>query len=205
MLIALVVGGLTLGLASCTKTASHTTIDGTWKNPQYQGAGLTKLFVVGIARAQESRERYETVMAEAIRSEGAAAEASFVAVGESKRLTKDQMRSAVEAGGFDGITFTHVLDVEYRTAQHEAEATLVPDSNVDYTNAYAQRYQTVTQPGYYDGEATYNVETIVYDAATGEKLWWAVSETVDPDSVDEAIREIAAATAKRMRDEGVIR
>ena len=70
---------------------------------------------------------------------------------------------------------------------------------------YDQRYETVTEPGYYESKATYNIETIVYDAKTGEKLWWAVSKTVGPETTDQAIHEIAEATAQRMKDEGVIR
>jgi hypothetical protein len=194
------------GLSSCKTATTHTKIDGTWKNPAFQGAALTKLFVVGIAHTQPNRELYEKVMAESIRGQGAGAEASFIAVGESKKLTKSQVREAIETGGFDGMTLTHVLSVEHRVAYHEGTTTYVPTSDVDlYMMSYDQRYETVTQPGYYDTSATYNIETIVYDAKTGEKIWWAVSETVDPDSVDESIHEVAAATAERMKAEGVIR
>lgn len=85
---------------------------------------------------------------------------------------------------------------------NEPKSTQVPTSNAAlYMIGYDQRYETVTEPGYYETKKTYNVGAIVYDAKTGEKVWWALSETVDADSVD----KIAAATAKRMKDEGVIR
>jgi hypothetical protein len=195
-----------MSVSACKTTSTHTKIDGTWKSPQFQGPGLNKLLVVGAARTQSSRELYETVMVEAVRQQGAEAEASFVAVGESKRLTRSQLRTAIEQGGFDGIVFTHVLDVEDRLKYHEGTTTQVPTSNADlYMMDYDQRYETVTTPGYYETQATYNIETIIYNAKTGQKLWWAVSETINPDSVEQAIDEIADATAKRMKDEGVIR
>lgn len=194
------------GLSSCKTAITHTKIDGTWKSPTFQGPALTKLFVVGVAQTQPNRELYEKVMAESIRGQGAEAEASFIAVGESKKLTKSQVREAIETGGFDGMTLTHVLSVEHRNAYHEGTTTYVPTSDFDlYMMSYDQRYEKVTQPGYYDTSAVYNIETIVYDAKTGDKIWWAVSETVDPDSVDESIHEVAAATAERMKAEGVIR
>ena len=112
----------------------------------------------------------------------------------------------MEEGGFDGIVFTHVLDVGQRLEYHEGTTTSVPTSNADlYMMDYDQRYETVTTPGYYDTNTVYNVETVIHSAKTGEKLWWAVSETADPDSVEKAIDEIADATAKRMKDEGVLR
>ena len=197
---------LVVGIAACKKSSSSTTIQGTWKNQEYDGPALTKMFVVGVARKQANRELYETVMAEAVRKQGADAEASYVVVGDSKRLTKSQGRAAIEAGNFDGIIFTHVLSVEDRLEYQEGETTYAPTSNVDlYMMDYDQRYETITEPGYYETKTTYNIETIVYEAATGKKLWWAVSETVQPESVAKGIRELADATAKRMKDEGVIR
>jgi hypothetical protein len=193
-------------VGACKTASTSTKIDGTWKNPNYEGPPLSKLLVIGAARKQSSRELYEKVMVEALREQGADAEASFVAVGESKRLTKSQVRTVVEQGGFDGVVFTHVLDVENRLQYHEGTTTNVPTSNADlYMMDYDQRYETVSTPGYYDTKSVYNVETVVHSAKTGEKLWWAVSETADPDSVEKAIDEIADATAKRMKDEGVIR
>ena len=197
---------LVIGMAACKKSSSATTIQGTWKNPEYEGPALMKLFVVGVARKQTTRELYETAMAEAVRKQGADAEASYVAVGDSKRLTKSQGRAAIEAGNFDGIIFTHVLSVEDRLEYQEGETTYVPTSNVDlYMMDYDQRYETISEPGYYKTKRTYNIETIVYDPATGKKLWWAVSETVQPESVDQIIRELSDATAKRMKEDGVIR
>lgn len=195
-----------LSVGACKTASSSTKIDGTWKNPDYTGPALGKLLIIGAAPKQSSRELYEKVMVEALREQGADAEASFVAVGESKRLTKSQVRTIVEQGGFDGVVFTHVLDVEHRLQYHEGTTSNVPTSNADlYMMDYDQRYETVNTPGYYDTKTVYNVETIVYSTKTGEKLWWAVSETVDPDSVEKGIDEVADATAKRMKDEGVIR
>jgi hypothetical protein len=195
-----------LSVGACKTASSSTKIDGTWKNPDYTGPALGKLLIIGAAQKQSSRELYEKVMVEALREQGADAEASFVAVGESKRLTKSQVRTVVEDGGFDGVVFTHVLDVEHRLQHHEGTTSNVPTSNADlYMMDYDQRYETVTTPGYYDTKTVYNVETVVYSTKTGEKLWWAVSETVDPDSVEKGIDELADATAKRMKEEGVIR
>ena len=197
---------LAANIVACKKSSSATTIQGTWKSPEYDGPALTKLFIVGVARKQANRELYETAMAEAVRRQGADAEASYVAVGDSKRLTKSQGRAAIEAGNFDGIIFTHVLSVEDRLEYQEGKTTYVPTSNVDlYMMDYDQRYETINEPGYYKTKTTYNIETIVFDPATGKKLWWAVSETVQPKSVDQIIREVSDATAKRMKDEGVIR
>ena len=92
-----------LSMGACKTASSSTKIDGTWENPDYTGPALGKLLVIGAAPKQSSRELYEKVMVEALREQGADAEASFVAVGESKRLTKSQVRTVVEQGGFDGV------------------------------------------------------------------------------------------------------
>ena len=190
----------------CKKdTPSHTTILNTWQNPQREGPALRKLMVIGVARTQSARERYEMAMADAVRKQGADAEASYVAVGDSRRLTLSQARAAVDEGGFDGVILTHVLSIEEQVEQIEGKTTTVPTSNADlYMFDYDQRYEEVKEPDHYEVKRTYTIETIVYDAATGEKLWYTVSETTNPASVDHGIDEIASTTAQKMKEDSVI-
>ena len=207
VILTLIFGVAATAFSGCKNTASHshTTIQHTWQNPDRESPALTKLMVIGVAGAQSNRERYESVMAEALRKQGVDAEASYVVVGDSKRLTMAQARTAVEEGGFDGVILTHVLGVEERVELVEGKETKAPTSNMEvYMADYEQRYDVVKEPDHYELKRTYSVETIVYDAATGEKLWWAVSETAEPKSVNESIDDLAAATAQRMKDEGVI-
>jgi len=148
-------------VVACKKgTSSHTTILNTWQNPQREGPALRKLMVIGVARTQPSRERYETVMAEALRKQGAGAEASYVVVGDSSRLTMSQARAAVEAGGFDGVILTHVLSIEEQVEKVEGKTTTVPTSNADlYMFDYDQRYAEVKEPDHYEVSRTYTIET----------------------------------------------
>ena len=81
-----------LGLAAlpgCNKTT--TTIPLTWRNPAFQSGGFQKLFVIGVGEDDARRRLFEDEFAKALALEGAAAQASWGLLPQSKQLTEEQL------------------------------------------------------------------------------------------------------------------
>jgi hypothetical protein len=49
-----------------------------------------------------------------------------------------------------------------------------------------------------------NVETLVYSLKQNKLVWGGQSETMNPDKVDDFVREVATAAARELRKEGLI-
>ena len=78
-------------LPACDKGPT-TTIPVSWKNPNYQGEGFKKLFVIGVGEDDAARRLFEDTFAKALSYEGAAAQASWGHLPKSGQLTKEEIR-----------------------------------------------------------------------------------------------------------------
>ena len=194
-----------LSLGACKKDESKTTLPASWRNPEYADQAFGSFFIIGLGRDDERRRLYETKMAEALEAEGAVAETSWSRF-PVEELDKNEVLAFVTSADLDAVVLTQVLGIDEQLRYVEGKTTYVPTSNLDmYMFDYDQNYEVVHEPGYYETDTTYNVETVVYTADKGERVWWVLSETVDPDSVEQVIESVTAATAKRMMADGLIR
>lgn len=192
-------------LGACNKNQSSTTIAGAWKSPTHDDA-FGSFFVIGVGKNEDRRRLYENQMVDALKGLGAAATPSWSVFPATQELERGAVLAAVADGGFDGVILAHVLRVEDQLQYVEGKTQYVPTSNADlYMLDYDQKYEVVNEPGYYEKKTTYNIETILYTADEGEKVWWALSETVNPKTVEQIIDEVAAAAAAKLKADGLVR
>lgn len=59
-------------------------------------------------------------------------------------------------------------------------------------------------PGYYVTDKTYFLETNLYNAASGQLVWSAQSETVNPTSIDAFAEEYPEVLLERMVKDGLL-
>jgi hypothetical protein len=62
----------------------------------------------------------------------------------------------------------------------------------------------VHEPGYFDTSTTLKLETNLYSVATNELVWTGQSETIDPDSIEDARASVTQAVAKELKAERLI-
>jgi hypothetical protein len=69
-----------------------------------------------------------------------------------------------------------------------------------YGGSWASGYQ----PGYVVTDTVVRIETSLYDVEQGRLLWTAVSETMNPSTVEGLIEEIVAAARKELAEQGLL-
>lgn len=193
----------------CTKSESKTaktTIAASWKSPELPSEPFEKIFVIGVERNNEYRELYEDALVAALQQRGVVALASYDLLPQSDELTEEQIRSAIGTNEFDAVVITSLLHVD------QSKEFVPPTTEKRPTGQFPQPvhfyswvYETVHVPGYYETKTRYNVESRLYRTENGQRVWWALSETVNPDSVGEIISSVSAAMAKRLEDDGFLR
>ncbi len=199
-------------LAACSKTTTN--ISQSYRNPGYEQTVFKKLFVIGVAENQESRQAFEDAFANAINGQGGSAATSWGHLPKSEQLTEDEVRSAVEAGGFDGVLITRLLAVD--KAQQYTPASTYNNPRTRYYAGggglygygfygfYGTTFAQVHEPGYFETSTTIRVETNLYSVATDSLVWTAQSDTVDPSSIPDARESMTAAVAKKLKEEKLI-
>ena len=105
------------------------------------------------------------------------------------------------------MVVTSLLHVDEEVEVVPPKTKQVPTGQVPYSaiGFYEWAYETVHVPGYHKVHTRYSIEARLYRAADGERVWWGLSETVNPDSVEEIIHSVSSAMTRRLREDGLIR
>ena len=192
------------GVAACSGT--KTTIPMTWRNPGYEGMTFKKLLVIGVGESDGARRLFEDEFAEALSSEGASAQASWVLLPQTTQLTEEQIAATVATGGFDGVLVTRLLSVDKTQEYVRGHSYTVPPPyrGYGYYRYYGASYAVVHEPGYFKTNTTFRLETNLYAVRNGGLVWSGQSDTLNPSSLKDVIDSATHAVAKKLRDEGLI-
>ena len=192
--------------ALCACNKNKTTIPLSWRNPAYAGTGFQKLFVIGVGENDGVRRLFEDTFANALASEGAAAQASYGHLPQSTQLTEEQVRSAIEGGGFDGVVVARLLNVDQEQQYVPGSTYSVPTAyyGYGYYGYYGASYAVVNEPGYFKTNTTFRIETNLYSVATGDLVWSGQSDTLNPESLTEVIDSMTATVANKLKTEKLI-
>jgi hypothetical protein len=189
-------------LSSCATTSLLTS----WVDPEAGGKKLGNVLVVGVARSASARRQFEDSFARVLRNRQIGAVTSYVQLPDPAAIDEAAVKPVALKE-----KVTHVLIV--RLVDRRTVTSYVPPSVAYYGPAYYPGYYR-SWPGYYNmGYAaamspgyTYdtvyvNLETNVYDAATGRLVWSGLTETALGSRVQEQIEEfIAVISGAMIRD-----
>ena len=140
-------------------------------------------------------------MVRALEAEGTTAQASWTLFPESDKLQGARVLVAVNEKEFDAVVIARLRSVR---EEEEYVPGKPPTSSDLYMSGYNEAYAVNRDPGYYKTNTTYRVETALYSAVDEMVAWVVLSDTVNPNSVEEGIQSVSSSVAKQMRAEGLI-
>lgn len=207
---------LALCLAACSFAACKTTdtnFSQSYRNPGYEETVFKKILVIAVASDQESRQAFEDALSASI---GGAAQSSIEVLPKGEQISEEELHAAINAGGFDAVLLSRLLSVEKSQQYTPPKKYNNPQTRYypaspgwgygygGFYGFYGTTFAEVHEPGYFDTSTTLKLETNLYSVATNELVWTGQSETVDPESIDDARASITAAVANKLRDERLI-
>ena len=202
-LLPLLLACAALCTAGCQKHSEvRTTIPATWQNPEVSGVPFTKFFVMGIGKNDENRRLYEDSMVRALEEQGATAHASWTMFPQAEKLERAAVLVAVEEAQFDAVVIARLRSVHEKEQYVPAQPLTSSDL---YMSGYDAAYAVNSSPAHYEKSTTYRVETTIYSARDEMLVWVLVSDTVNPESVDDIIHSVSSTIARQMKAGGLIR
>jgi hypothetical protein len=202
-------------LAAC-KTTTTTDFSQSYRNPGFEETVFKKVLVIGVAENPESRQAFEDALVSAIAAEGGTAAPSYTILPDSEQISEDQLHAAIENEGIDGVLITRLLSVDKSKEYTPPKKYNNPQTRY-YTASrgwgygyggfygfYGTTYAEVHEPGYFETSTTLKLETNLYSVATNELVWTGQSETIDPDSIEDARASVTRAVAKKLKEERLI-
>jgi hypothetical protein len=206
---------LLLILTACSK-ATMTNFSQSYRNPGYEETVFKRVLIIAVAQNEESRKTFEDALASAIANEGGTAAPSYTVLPDSTQISEQQLYTVIQDAGIDGVLLTRLLSVDKDTEYTPPKKYNNPQTRYypagpgwgygygGYYGWYGTTYAEVHTPGYFDTSTTLKLESNLYSVATNELVWTGQSETIDPDSLDDARASVTQAVAKKLKEERLI-
>ena len=184
-----------------SEAQTQTTVPATWWSSDLPRAPFTQVFVIGIGRNDDYRRLYEDSMVRALATEGVAAQSSWTLFPDTGKLDKARVLIAVEERGFDSVLIARLKSI--REEEHYVPAAPLTSSDL-YMSGYDKAYAVNSSPAHYEQNTTYRVETTLYSVRDEMLGWVALSDTVNPRSVEDVIESVSTRVVAQMKAEGLI-
>ena len=203
-------------LAAIACKTTTTKFSQSYRNPGYEETVFKNVLVIAVAQNQESRQAFEDALSSAIGSEGGTAQASIGVLPNEEQITEDQLHAAIDAGGFDGVLLSRLVSVDKDSTYTPPKKYNNPRTRYypaspgwgygygGFYGFYGTTFAEVHEPGYFDTSTTLTLETNLYSVATNELVWTGRSETIDPESIEDARASVTQAVAKKLKEERLI-
>lgn len=185
------------GLTACATS----TLQGSWKDPQFTGAPLRNVMVLGVARSQATRRVFEDNFAQALKAQGTPAVASYPLLPEEGVIPRDRIKQAMTQSGSDSILVTRVLRVQ-RTVLVTPGRSAPDYARGDFQGWYSQTYST--PPPAVEEYDILTIESTLWDLRQERVVWKGTSETTARKDVATVTGEMAGALIAKMKSDGVI-
>ena len=194
-----------LGVSGC----SSTTLVTRWNDTNYTGPQFNNVLVIGVIKDDLKRRYYEDEMVKIIRSNGGQAVTSYTFIHDLGTVDdKAKILAIVEQTGVDSVVITRLEAIDKEQRVVPARVDYVPTMGgrgYGYYGYYRSSYQAVYQPAYTVTDTFVRLETRLFAAVSEDMVWAGVTESLNPDSIDEIIKETADVIGSDMREHGLIK
>jgi hypothetical protein len=203
-----------VGLCAC-KTTTATNFSQSYRNPGFEDTVFRRVLVIGVTEDEESRQAFENALASAIAQEGGTAAPSYTVL-PARQISEDELHAVLEREGIDGVVLTRLLSVDKNSQYTPPKKYNKPRTRYypagwgygfgygGFYGFYGTTFAAVHEPGYFDTSTTLRLETSLYSVATNDLVWTGQSETIDPNSIEDARASITRAVAKKLKQEHLI-
>jgi hypothetical protein len=194
---------------------SNTRITGSWIDPDIKGTPKenASVFIASLSRNMEVRTKLENELAAQAAQRGIKAiksTAFFPPTFYEKLPAREVLLDKIKESGVDAILTVGLIN-------KESETRYVPGTNRYYApypyyrwyggfyTYYNYWYPNMWDPGYYTTDKTYFMETNLYDASNEKLIWSAQSETMNPGSIDNFVRDYPKKLVEQLVKDGLLK
>ena len=165
-------------------SCATTKITETWKDHRYRGTPFSDLFVIGVAKEENTRRSFENKFVEKLQAAGVQAVASSSVMESDQKIEKATILAAIEKLDIDAVLVTRLISLKEREIRSPStsEQGRPDDYQGRYYSDYSTAYGYAHQPAQYTTSVRVGLETKLYDVKTEKLIWAASSKTANPKS-----------------------
>jgi hypothetical protein len=161
--------------------------------------------VIGMHESAMIRRMFEDRISLSFQEGGVQAVPSLEMIPPEKAIDKDAVKAVIEGSDFDAVLITRLIGKETELELVRGGTYVVPRGYYSHMYGYyTSAYDVVHQPNYLVENTVLRLETNIYDVASEELLWSALSETLNPDSAIDATESLGREVLKGLASRGLI-
>lgn len=168
-----------LAVGACSSTTAS--IEQSWHSPSLQPGVLTKVAVLSPSGNGAVARSAEDQLAADLRARGIYAVSGYSVLPPWARGNRDAVVSELRRGGFDGVVTMRVVSATQQ---------------LDYYPTF-DMYWGATWGAVYP-QTVVRIEMNAYSIPSNRLVWSALSKSIDPESVNELIDDVAEVGAKNL-------
>lgn len=199
--------GLLLTVAMLASCGASTRFTDMWKDPSLTTLSeFKKVAAFAITSDMSMRRVVEDEIVKNIKKREAVASYTFLNQEQIKNV--EYVKSTLKDMGFDSAVTMRVVGVDDRTSYVPGSYTTTaayPAPYYSFGGYYGYATPMVYEPGYNITERYVNVETNIYRLSDEKLVWSGRSESVDPSSATELVRQIAQEAALVFNQQGLLK
>jgi hypothetical protein len=179
---------------SCTST--H--LVSSWRNPEttVDVNKLHKVWAMCLVKDETTRRVAEDELAK--RMPGVIIPSYTKFPSSALKNNPESVNAAILESGYDGIIIMRLMSKEQQTSYVQGS---YPSYYGGWYGYYGYSAPYYYDPGYYQTDEYYSVETNIYSLNPDKLIWTGITETMNPNSAETTIKEIADAIAYQMKSE----
>ena len=165
-------------------SCATTKLTETWKDDRYRGAPFSDLFVIGVAKEENTRRSFENKFVEKLKAAGVQAVASASVMESDQKIEKAAILAAIAKLDIDAVLVTRLVSLKEKEVRSPSTSDYgsPDDYHGRYYTDYNAAYDYAHQPAQYTTSVRVGLETKLYDARTEKLIWAASSKTANPKS-----------------------
>lgn len=197
----LILIALVVGCSGCAATGANNSDAG----PDLGDAPFSNFLVIGIAGDYNNRAYFERNVVSGIRAKGSSASAFHVVARGNKPVTREAVKAAIDAGGFDAVLVTRVLDTDSDLdVKGTVTGTKVTRKDGGMMDLFRYDYEDLDEPMSLELNTRVTLNTDVINAASEQVVRSFDSVSSATENVGKLIDDAAANVVKRLDREDLI-
>jgi hypothetical protein len=178
----------------------------TWKSPEAKAGAYAGKKVVGLIVSDDMnlRQSTEEALARALTARGVEGIAAYRLIPKEEIHNPDSVKAWFQRAGAAALVAMRLVDVRKETTP----SVTVWSSSSYYSSlwsyypyAWTESYEVVSTRT----DTTVEIETLLFDVASGHLLWAGASDTMNPKDAQAVVTDIVDAAADEMKKDGIIK
>ncbi len=196
----LLAGICALALSGCgiNSTITNSTVD-----PKFKEQDLHGVLVVAVTKHAAPRIEFEDMFTKALQRRGVQAIASHTLL-PSQKATAEEVIAVAEKAKLDTILVTRYVGEKADEIYHPGAVYYAVTPAYGFGGYYGRATEVAYQPSVWTANVSHAMISDLYVAKTRDRLWQAVSETIESGSTSQVMRDAIDALIGNLKEKGLL-